>query len=117
MGQLYPIDGTIKQIGEIQTFDSGFTKREFVLTVPDGRYPQDIKMEVVKDRCAILDRYSPGDEVRIQFALRGNEYNGRHFVNVAAIKISRGEDRDSFDQRPPAEPEDMSQDDDGEYPF
>ena len=40
--------GTITYIGEVQTFDSGFQKREFVIQTY-GDYPQDIKFELLKD--------------------------------------------------------------------
>ena len=88
MSESHSLSGSIKQIDETQTFLSGFTKREFVVTVPDGNYPQDIKLEVVKDRCAELDALSVGQEVAISFNLRGNEHNGRHFVNLQAWKIN-----------------------------
>ena len=35
------IEGTIKVIGETQEFDSGFKKRQIVITTA-GDYPQDI---------------------------------------------------------------------------
>ena len=37
----YDLTGTIKVIQEAQTFGAkGFTKREFVVTVKEGKYPQ-----------------------------------------------------------------------------
>ncbi len=44
----YELTGKIKLIQDEQTFASGFTKREMVVTVDDGRYPQDINLEFVK---------------------------------------------------------------------
>src|SRR5690606_14652253 len=66
---------------------SGFTKREFVVTVGDDRYPQDIKLEFVKDKVALLDRYAPGQRVKVGFDLRGGEHNGRYYVNLQAWRI------------------------------
>jgi hypothetical protein len=80
------LTGKIKLINDIQTFDSGFAKREFVVTTNE-QYPQDIKLELVKDKCALLDRYHPGADVKVSFNLRGNEYNGKYFVNLQAWKI------------------------------
>ena len=71
------------------TFDSGFTKREFVVT-SDERYPQDIKFECVKERVSLLDNVSEGDEVTVSFDLRGNEYKERYYVNLVAWKIDQG---------------------------
>ncbi len=40
----YELTGKIKLIQEPKTFDSGFSKREMVVTVEDGKYPQDINL-------------------------------------------------------------------------
>jgi hypothetical protein len=83
----FEVEGTIKVIMDTQTFGSGFTKREFVVTIGDDRYPQDIKMEVVKDKTQLLDKYKAGQRVKIGFDLRGGEHNGRYYVNVQAWRI------------------------------
>jgi hypothetical protein len=80
------LTGKIKLVSSIQTFDSGFTKREFVVTTNE-QYPQDIKLEFVKDKCSLLDKYSSGSDVKVSFNLRGNEFNGKYFVNLQAWKI------------------------------
>ena len=80
------ISGKIKLINDTQTFESGFQKREFVVTTNE-QYPQDIKLECIKDRVSLLDAYSTGDEVKVAFNLRGNEYNDRYFVNLQAWRI------------------------------
>jgi hypothetical protein len=80
------VEGSIKEVFEMQTFGSGFTKREFVVTTKE-QYPQDIKLELIKDRCDLIDAYKKGDNVKVQFNLRGNEYNGKYFVNLQAWRI------------------------------
>ncbi|HBX73690.1 MAG TPA: hypothetical protein DEG86_11950, partial [Halieaceae bacterium] len=50
----YDLTGKIKLIQEPQTFNSGFTKREMVVTVEDGKYPQDISLEFVQDKIGLL---------------------------------------------------------------
>lgn len=82
----HEIEGTIKLIEDTQTFSSGFTKREFVVTTED-RYPQDIKLEVVKEKCDGLDSFGIGSPVKVNFNIRGNEHNGRYYVNLQAWKI------------------------------
>lgn len=83
---MYETSGAIKLIEETQTFASGFSKREFVVTTKD-KYPQDLKFEVVKDRCPLLDGFEVGQEVQVNFDIRGNEYNGRYYVNLSCWKI------------------------------
>lgn len=80
------IKGRVKLIMDTQTFDSGFTKREFVITT-DEQYPQDVKFECIKDKTALLDAYNVGDNIVVHFNIRGNEYNGRYFVNLQAWRI------------------------------
>lgn len=70
-----------------QTFPSGFSKREFVVQTED-RYPQPIKFELFKERCSRIDEFQVGDAVRVNFDLRGNEYEGRYFVNLVCWKLS-----------------------------
>jgi len=83
----YDLTGTVKLIMDQQTFDSGFTKREFVVTVEDERFPQDIKFECVRDKCSLLDGIEPGQNVTVTFDLRGNEYKDRYYVNLTAWRI------------------------------
>ena len=79
----------MKLIFDVQTFASGFSKREFVVEVPDGKFPQMIKFECVKDKTAMLDKLSIGDTVKVSFDIRGSEYKERFYVNLNAWKISK----------------------------
>jgi len=87
---MYEAQGTIKIINETQTFGSGFTKREFVITTGDSKWPQDIKFEIVKDKCTLLDQFAIGQAVNVSFDIRGNEYNGKYYVNLNCWKIQAG---------------------------
>jgi hypothetical protein len=83
----YELTGKIKLIQEPRTFSSGFTKREMVVTVEDGKYPQEINLEFVQDKIALLDDLQPGQEVTVSFDIRGREYNGRYFNNLQGWKV------------------------------
>ena len=83
----YELTGKIKLIQEPKTFDSGFTKREMVVIVEDGKYPQEINLEFVQDKVALLDALQPGQEVTVSFDIRGREYNGRYFNNLQGWKV------------------------------
>jgi single-stranded DNA-binding protein len=84
---MYEAVGKIKLINETQSFPSGFSKREFVVTTGNDKYPQDLKFEVVKDKCAMLDSFEAGQDVQVSFDIRGNEYNGKYYVNLSCWKI------------------------------
>ena len=83
----YDLTGKIKLIQDAKTFDSGFTKREMVVIVEDGKYPQEINIEFIQDKIALLDSLQVGNEVTVTFDIRGREYNGRYFNNLQGWKI------------------------------
>jgi hypothetical protein len=101
----YEITGSILEIYPEQQFASGFSKREFVITTRD-KYPQCVKLEFTKEKCAQLDDYQPGDPVTVHFNIRGNEWQNRYFVNLQAWKIApdggAAAPGDSADSYPPA---------------
>lgn len=69
-GKLYAIFDT-KQVSE------RFTKREFVVEVADNpKYPQHVMFQLTGDRCSQLDGLDEGDEVRVEFSLRGRKWDG-----------------------------------------
>lgn len=82
----YEITGTIKKIFDTQTFSSGFFKREFVVTTED-RFPQDIKLDCLKEKAEQLEKFKEGERVKVSFDIRGREYNGRYFTDLSAWKI------------------------------
>ncbi len=104
----YDLTGKVKVIQDAQTFASGFTKREFVVTVEDGKWPQDICLECVQDKVSLLDNLQVGQEITATFDIRGREYNGRYFNNLQAWKIVAGEA--SGDDKPPVSDADVPAD-------
>lgn len=89
MANNFELEGSVKLIGDVQTFASGFSKREFVVEVEDGRFTQAIKFECLKDKTSLTDGLSEGDRVKVTFDIRGNEYKDRYFVNLVAWKIEQ----------------------------
>jgi hypothetical protein len=88
MSEEIKIKGTIKILGDTQEVGSkGFIKREMVLTTLDEKYPQDLKIEFLKDNCSKLDAFSLGDEVTVSVNLKGSEWNGKYFVSLTGWKI------------------------------
>jgi single-strand DNA-binding protein len=102
MAQTFELEGILKHVYDVQTFASGFSKREFVVEVADGKFPQMIKFECVKDKTSMLDSVSVGDTVKVAFDIRGSEYKERFYVNLNAWKLSKadgGSGSDEGDQR------------------
>jgi hypothetical protein len=67
--------GRLHLISETKKVSERFTKREFVVEIADNpKYPQLVQFQLTGDRCEQLDRFSVGDEVRLDFSLRGREW-------------------------------------------
>lgn len=93
------ITGRIIHIGDIQDFPSGFRKRTFAVEEHADKYPQKIGMEFTKDKVLTLDQFSIGDSVEVKCNLRGNEHNGRYYLNLEAWKITlNGQEERRADQ-------------------
>jgi hypothetical protein len=67
VGKLHTAFAT-KQVSE------RFTKREFVVEIADGKFPQLVLFQLSGDRCAQLDDHRVGDTVRVTFNVRGREW-------------------------------------------
>lgn len=116
----YDLTGKIKLIQEAKTFDSGFTKREMVVIVEDGKYPQEINLEFVQDKVSLLDNLQVGQEVTVTFDIRGREYNGRYFNNLQGWKIAAPGNENPFNeggQPPPSPGFSQTVPDDDDIPF
>mgnify|MGYP006324695847 CR=1 FL=1 len=92
----YDLTGKVKLIQPVQTFGSGFTKREMVVIVQDGKYPQEINLEFVQDKVGLLDNLQVGQEITVTFDIRGREYNGRYFNNLQGWKIATSKVETAF---------------------
>jgi hypothetical protein len=84
----YKFEGEVKQIMDLKTFNSGFKKREIIIT-SDDQYPQDIKFEFLKDDVDMLKSIKANQRVIVSFTLRGNEYNGKFYNNLVAFGITK----------------------------
>jgi hypothetical protein len=51
-----------------------FSKREFVVEIADGKYPQFVLFQLTGDRCTQLDDHKVGDSVKVTFNVRGREW-------------------------------------------
>jgi len=88
----FQITGSVTKIFPSQSFPSGFIKREFVVTTED-EYPQPLKFEVIKEKCALLDALTAGERVNVRFRIRGalvpKDGLERYFVNLQAWAVDR----------------------------
>jgi len=86
--------GILKVKKDTQQVSEKFSKREFVITTDlSTQYPQYISMQLTQDKCALLDAYNEGDEIKVSFNLRGREWSGpegvRYFNSLEAWRLER----------------------------
>ncbi|MBL7900758.1 MAG: DUF3127 domain-containing protein [Bacteroidia bacterium] len=86
--------GLLKVKFDTQRVSDRFQKREFILTTETNTpYPQHVSFQVTQDKCSMLDSYREGDELRVQFNLRGREWNGpqgvKYFNTLEAWRIEK----------------------------
>lgn len=85
----YEFIGTVKKVGDVQTFPSGFSKRELVVTSEEERYPQDVCFEFLKEKGDLLDTVNEADRVKVTFDIGGREYNGRYFNSLKGWRLEK----------------------------
>ena len=92
---MYKITGQIKKIMQTNQISEKFAKRELVITDSTSKYPQDIILQFVQDKCDLLESYSVGESVEVSFNLRGREWispkdnSVKYFNTLDAWKISK----------------------------
>src|SRR3990167_5690865 len=87
------ITGRLHTIFDAKQMSERFTKREFVVETSDNpKYPQVVLFQLSGDRCSQLDGLNVGDEVRVEFSLRGREWRSpqgeiKYFNSLDAWKV------------------------------
>ena len=114
------IKGKIKKIFETQTFPSGFQKRELVVTTQE-QYPQDILIEFLQDKVALLDAYKVGDEVKVHINIRGKEWINpegvaKYFNSINGWRIEKEQGAPVAPVAPTVE-ETLTEEEDDNLPF
>jgi hypothetical protein len=71
----FEIAGRLHTKNEAVQISERFRKREFVLEIePESQYPQTVQFELTGDRCELLDEFVIGQELKVEFSLRGREW-------------------------------------------
>lgn len=92
----YELKGKLKEIFATEEVSDTFKKREFVVetseTVGDDTYTEEIKCQLVQDKCSALDNLKKGDEVNVSFNIKGRRWENKegkvmYFTNIDAWKV------------------------------
>ncbi|MCL1656834.1 DUF3127 domain-containing protein [Elizabethkingia miricola] len=87
------LTGIIKKINKIQTFQSGFSKRELILLTSE-QYPQPISIDFFKEKGNLLDSVKEGDQVKVGINLLGKEWTNpqgetKYFNTIVGWRIEK----------------------------
>ncbi len=122
------LQGTVKKITEVQTFASGFQKREMVLTTEE-QYPQPINIEFLQEKGDLLNQLKEGDKVKVSINIRGREWTSpqgevKYFNSITGWKVENMESAGGYEPTQaapsatkPAESKGVFEEDEDDLPF
>ena len=110
------LEGKVKRIGEIQTFASGFQKREMIILTQE-QYPQPINVEFISDKVDLLNNLKEGESVKVGINIRGREWvnpNGatQYFNSIVGWRIEK-----IIETKQPSNENPFAPDTDDDLPF
>ena len=89
----FDIEGKLYKKFDTQQVTDSFRKREFVIEIQDGAYPQLIKFQMTQSNCEKLDSFNEDSQIKVTFSLKGREYtkDGRtsYFTNLDAWRVEK----------------------------
>jgi len=88
------LNGTLKIKKDTIQVSESFSKREFVLTVVDGAFSNDILIQLVKDKVTLINDINIGDMLEVEVNLAGKcwvnpEGVEKYFNSLSAWKITK----------------------------
>lgn len=88
------VTGTLKVKKDTQVVSEQFSKREFVLTVVDGAFSNDILIQLTKDKCNLLNAFNIGDLLEVDINLSGKcwlnpQGEEKYFNSLNAWKVTK----------------------------
>lgn len=90
----YTVKGTIKHIGDIQAFDSGAKKLQFVVETTE-QYNNKYAFELFKgaEHVKFVENFTQfnkvGDVVEVEFNVNCHEYQGKYYTNLSCWKCDK----------------------------
>lgn len=87
------LTGTVKKVGELQTFASDFKKVDLIISTEE-QYPQPISIEFLQEKSDLPQAYKEGDKVKVSINLRGREWTSpdnvvKYFNSIVGWRIEK----------------------------
>ncbi|MCC6251618.1 MAG: DUF3127 domain-containing protein [Bacteroidia bacterium] len=89
---MFEISGILKvKNSEVQVSEK-FRKREFVIQENSSQFPQILLFQLTQDRCSLIENANIGDEIKVNFNLRGREWTNqqgevKYFNSLEAFRV------------------------------
>jgi hypothetical protein len=118
MSQIFEYTGVVEEVLPVQTFSSGFTKRDIIIgndVDSPSKYPNPGKFSFKKDNCSLLDGVRKGQRAKVRFAVDGRVWQdpktgkNRYFTDLTALKLELL-DADGTSTEPMPDPADVPAD-------
>jgi hypothetical protein len=81
----FEINGKLAVKYDTQQVKDSFKKREFVMEISEeingNVYTNFAKMQLVQNKCELLDRFNEGDAIKVSFNIKGNRWERDGKVN------------------------------------
>ena len=95
MAAIYEYTGVVEKILPTQTFASGFSKRDIVMTDDVGvesKWPNHIAFTFKKESASVLETVKEGQRAKIRFAIDGREWTNpqgqvKYFTDLTGLKL------------------------------
>ena len=106
----FELTGKLIAVSDTQQVSDRFKKREFVLETAEeingNVYTNYAKMQLVQNKCEIIDNFNVGEDLKVSFNIKGNKWecDGKvnYITNLDAWRIERAEQGGNM--TPPAAP-------------
>ena len=105
------IKGKLTEKFETSKITDSFQKREFVIEYAENpMYPEFVKFELTQDKCDLIDPFNSGDEIDIEFNLKGRKWTDpqgqvKYFNSLQAWKVSPMQQMESQSYVPESAPD------------
>tara|TARA_R110002124_G_C8624028_1_gene486629 strand:- start:76 stop:441 length:366 start_codon:yes stop_codon:yes gene_type:complete len=89
------VEGTVFNIGDVETYGESFYKRVLTVKVPDAKdskWDKFVPIEFVKERSKVLDDLAEGQDVKLEVEIGGrwNDKHGKAFPDIKGWKVEAG---------------------------
>lgn len=104
----FELKGNLHARWDTKVITDKFTTREFAIEIPNEKYPQVVKFQLINDRCDLVDNLKKGEEITISFDIKGRVHDGKVYNNLVCWKIDSEKEGQA---QPTAQPVEVDDDD------